>query len=145
MSSIDLQQVKKELIDAGLEIYRTKPSELEIAERVRLHIMDSGVRVRDDLTVVFTARSQRSDFPSVAAETLFEKVRAVVGEPALQRGYVEENSQTVDVKDPMDDEKILDVWHEVIYAKPADELASVIEEVRWALGLDRYVAPEKKD
>jgi len=141
VSSIDLQQVKQQLMDAGLEIYRTKPSELEIAERVRLHIMDSGVRVRSDLTVVFTARSQRSDFPSVAAEKLFDKVRETVGTPALERGFVEEAAQTVDVKDPMDEAKVLDVWHEVLYAKPASELSAVVEEVQWALGLDRYVSP----
>ncbi len=143
MSSHDLQQVKKQLIDAGLEVYRTKPNELEIAERVRLHIMDSGVRVRDDLTVVFTARSQRSDFPSVDAEHLFDKVRNVVGRDALGRGYAEEASQTVDVTDPMDDAKILDVWHEVVYAKSADAVDAVVEEVRWALGIDRYVGPER--
>lgn len=141
MSSIDLQQVKQELIDAGLEIYRTKPSELEIAERVRLHIMDSGVRVRSDLSVVFTARSQRSDFPSVDPESLFEKVRSTIGPQASERGYAEEAAQTVDVRDPMDDQRVLDTWHEVVYVKNADELAKVVEEVRWALGLDRYIAP----
>lgn len=140
MSSIDLQQVKKQLIDAGLEIYRTKESELEIAERIRLHIMDSGVRVRADLSVVFTARSQRSDFPSVAPDDLFEKVRTTIGPQAQERGYAEEASQTVDVRDPMDDAKVLDTWHEVVYVKSASELPVVVEEVRWALGLERYVS-----
>jgi hypothetical protein len=142
VSSIDLQQVKRDLIDAGLEIYRTKPSELEIAERVRFHIMDSGVRVRADLSVVFTARSQRSDSPSVAAEELFERVRQTVGQQATERGYVEEEARTVDVRDPMDDERVLDVWHEVVYAKPASAVEEVVDEVRWVLGIDRYVSPE---
>ncbi|MBW1906830.1 MAG: hypothetical protein JRJ24_16290, partial [Deltaproteobacteria bacterium] len=46
-----------------MEIYRTDDRELQIAERVRLHIMDSGVRVvlNSGLLVQFTARTQRSD------------------------------------------------------------------------------------
>ncbi|MGE0790989.1 MAG: hypothetical protein AB7S26_35285 [Sandaracinaceae bacterium] len=142
MSGNDLQQVKQALVDAGLEIYRTTTDELEIAERVRLHIMDSGVRVRPDLSVVFIARSQRSDFPSVNADQLFAKVRDSIGPFAMDRGYAEEGSQTVDVRDPMDANRVLDVWHEVVYVKVADDVAGVVDEVRWALNLDRYVTPE---
>jgi hypothetical protein len=143
VSSSDLQDVKKSLLEAGFEIYRTKPTEIQIAERIRLHIMDSGIRVRlgNSYGVSFTARSQRSDFPSVDADQLFEKVRETIGKQAVERGYAEEASQTVDVKDPMDDQKVLDTWHEVVYAKPAADLDAVVEEVRWALGLDKYVTP----
>ena len=143
MSSTDLQQVKKHLLDAGLEVYRTREAEIQVAERVRLHIMDSGIRVRmaEGLRVVFTARSQRSDYPSVGADALFARVRETVGQQALARGYAEEGAQTVDVKDPMDDAKVLDTWHEITYAKPADDLSTVVDEVRWALEIDKYVAP----
>src|SRR5690606_36503566 len=98
VSSADLKQVKEELVKAGVEIYRTRPpAEIQVAERVRLHIMDSGVRVRvdPDLTVVFTARTQRSDFPSVAPDELFAKVRERVGQLAVERGYEEQSAQTV--------------------------------------------------
>ena len=110
MSSTDLQQVKKHLLEAGLEVYRTREAEIQVAERVRLHIMDSGIRVRmqEGLRVVFTARSQRSDYPSVGADALFQRVRETVGEQALARGYAEEDAQTVEVKDPMDDARVLD-------------------------------------
>ena len=144
MSSADLKRVKEELIKAGLEIYRTRPpSEIQVAERVRLHIMDSGVRVRlgESFTVAFTARTQRSDFPTVDPEQLFARVRETVGQQASERGYGEDGSQTVEVKDPMDDAKILDTWHEVTYAKTADSLEAAIDEIRWALGIEKYVTP----
>lgn len=143
MSSSDLQDVKKGLLEAGFEIYRTKAAEIYVAERVRLHIMDSGIRVRlgSSFIVTFTARSQRSDFPNVEAHQLFARVRETVGPQAVERGYHEESAQTVDVKDPMDEERVLDTWHEVTYAKSTEDLASVIEEVRWALGVEKYVSP----
>lgn len=143
MSSSDLQDLKKSLLGAGVEIYRTQASEIQIAERVRLHIMDSGIRVRlgSAFRVAFTARSQRSDFPGVGEDQLFEKVRGTIGQKAVARGYAEESSQTVDVKDPMDEAKVLDTWHEVLYAKAAPDVDAVVEEVRWALDLDRYVTP----
>jgi hypothetical protein len=39
----------------------------------------------------------------------------------------------------VDDSKTLDVWHEVVYEKPTDDLDEVIDEVRWALGLEKFV------
>jgi hypothetical protein len=143
VSSTDLKQVKEELVKAGLEVYRTKPpSEIQVAERVRLHLMDSGIRVHvaPTLSVAFTARIQRSDFPSVAADQLFTRVREEVGVAALERGYREELSQTVEVKDPMDDKRVLDTWHEVTYAKSEVSLDELLEEVRWALAFERYVS-----
>lgn len=142
MSATDLQAVKQELIKAGLEIYRSRPAELEIAERVRLHIMDSGIRVRTDLQVVFTVRTQRSDFgPGISTDQLFEKVRDAIGQQAQDRGYAEEIAKTVEVKDPMDDAKILDTWHEVVYTKVAGDLGGVVQEVQWALKVEKFVAP----
>ncbi len=142
MSGTDLQAVKRELVKAGLEIYRTRPLELEIAERVRLHIMDSGIRVRNDLKVVFTVRTQRSDFGAgISTDQLFEKVRAAIGQQAIDRGYVEEAAHTVDVKDPMDDTRVLDTWHEVVYMKDAGHLDGVVEEVQWALSVEKFVTP----
>ena len=142
MSGSDLQAMKTELIDAGLEIYRTKESEIEIAERVRLHIMDSGVRVRDDLSVVFTARAQRSDFGAgVSSDQLFDRVRGAVGREAIDRGYAEETARTVDVTDPMDDAKVLDTWYEVVYTIDTADLGGAVQEVRWALEVEKFVTP----
>ena len=140
MSKPDLQSVQQALVAAGLEIYRTQAGEIQVAERVRLHLMDSGVRVLvgDEAAVSFTARSQKSDFPNVAAKELFEKVRRAVGSDATQRGYAETRANAVDVKDPVDANKVLDVWYEVTYQKVSDE-ASLVDEVRWALEVEKYV------
>lgn len=144
MSSAEqLRQLKHQLIQAGIEVYRTADHEIQVAERVRLHIMDSGIRVRlrDGWRVVFTARCQRRDFPSVDASTLFDRVREVIGQAAETRGYEEEESRTVPVTDPMDETKVLDTWHEVTYARAADDVGAIVEEIRWALQLEKYVGP----
>lgn len=141
---MDINEVKEQLLGAGIEVYRTRPSEIHIAERVRLHIMDSGIRVlvQDRLRVSFTARSQRSDFPAAVSDAdMFARVRQAVGNDALARGYVETWSGTTPVLDPTDERKVLDVWHEVTYTKEADDAAAAVDEVRWALGLERYVPP----
>ncbi|MFW6051581.1 MAG: hypothetical protein ACODAU_10420 [Myxococcota bacterium] len=143
MTQPDLQQVKQTLLDAGIEVYRTTGDEIHVAERVRLHIMDSGVRVQvgGGLAVQFTARSQRSDSPSAGADELFDLVRKAVGSDAKDRGYGEAGADTVHVTDPVDASKVLDVWHEVTYRKPVSTVDDVVEEVRWALGVDKYVTP----
>lgn len=140
---MDAKKVKDELIGAGIEVYRTRQSEIHIAERVRLHIMDSGVRLTlgEPLQVSFTARSQQSDFPNVDEGSLLEKVRHCVGQDALARGYVELSSGRVEVTDPSDKQRVLDVWHEVTYAKPAPDTKAAIHEIQWALTIERFVSP----
>lgn len=147
---MDVKKVKEQLASAGIEIYRTRPTEIHVAERIRLHIMDSGVRVllQDGLHVAFTARSQRSDFPDgSSADELFARVREAIGPGAAERGYAETWSGTTKVHDPIDESKVLDVWHEVTWTKPAGDaeagIDAAIDEVRWALALERYVPPAR--
>jgi hypothetical protein len=141
VSKPDPSRVKQALLSAGLEIYRTRGDEIQVAERVRLHIMDSGVRVvlGEGVGVAFTARSQRSDFPHAPADDLFAKVRTSVGQTAGTRGYREKSASTIEVKDPVDQSKVLDVWHEVTYEKVLADTDTVVDEVRWALELEKYV------
>jgi hypothetical protein len=141
--TLTIQDIQQALSDAGVEIYRTGDQELQIAERVRLHIMDSGVRVvlNGGLVVQFTARTQRSDAPSAHSEDLFRRVREEVGEQAGSRGYQESHAEIVEVKDPVDEARVLDVWHEVTYRKPLAAPADAVTEVRWALDLEKYVRP----
>jgi hypothetical protein len=142
---MDVKKVKERLVAAGIEVYRTRQAEIHVAERVRLHIMDSGVRLQigEELRVSFTARSQRSDFPEDASEPeLFARIRSTIGPGAAERGYEETWFGTTPVADPQDDAKILDVYHEVTWSKPASDEDSAIDEIRWALGLERYVPPE---
>ena len=141
--TLSIQSIQQALASAGVEIYRTDEQELQIAERIRLHIMDSGVRVvlRDGLAVQFTARTQRSDAPSAPPEELFRRVREEVGEQAGSRGYLESNAEVVEVRVPVDEARVLDVWHEVTYRKPLRAVDEAVAEVRWALDLEKYVRP----
>lgn len=138
---LDAKQIKTELVAAGIEVYRTRADEVQVAERVRLHIMDSGVRVSlaEAVHVAFTVRQQRSDFPDVLPETLIDRARREVGTIAEGRGYVETQSGSVEVKDPMDQNRVLDVWHEVTYEKPILDVATAVDEVRWALSIERFL------
>lgn len=140
---LSIEDIQQALAAAGVEIYRSDGGELRIAERVRLHIMDSGVRVvtGDGLAVQFTARTQRSDAPSARVEDLFERVRQAVGDEADSRGYEETSCEVVEVKDPVDASRVLDVWHEVTYRRPLVDAEALVEEVRWALALEKYVRP----
>ncbi len=141
MATLDTSTIRTALEAAGLEIYRARPEAIELAERVRLHIMDSGVRVMlgDKPSVRFTARSQRSDFPNASPEDLLTRVRDVVGAAALERGFSEVETRVHPVTDPVDDSRVLDVWHEVVYDKAVGELSALVDEVRWALQVEKYV------
>ncbi len=141
--ALTIPEIQQALSDAGLEIYQTGAEALHIAERVRLHLMDSGVRVatEDGLGIWFTARAQRSDAPSAASDELFERVRSEVGRSASDRGYRETEAEVVEVKDPVDDSRVLDVWHEITYLKRVHAIDEVVDEVRWALDLDKYIRP----
>jgi hypothetical protein len=139
--SVDPKAAKSELQKAGVEIYRARSDEIQIAERIRLHLMDSGVRLvfGPPMRVAFTVRSQKSDFPDASGEELITRARGQVGPEAARRGYVEVRAESVDVRDPMDATRILDVWHEVTYEKPVPALAEALEEVRWILSVDRFL------
>ena len=56
------------------------------------------------------------------------------------RGYAEADAKTVKVLDPVDGSRVLDVWHEVTYEKDTGEIADIIDEIRWALSVDKYVS-----
>jgi hypothetical protein len=140
--SVDPKAAKTELQKAGVEIYRARSDEIQIAERIRLHLMDSGVRLvfGPPMRVAFTVRSQKSDFPDAAGAELIDRARAQVGPNASARGYAETRAESVDVRDPMDATRILDVWHEVTYEKPVDALPAALDEVRWILSVDRFIS-----
>lgn len=143
LTDLDVGAVKTALEAAGLEIYRVRAEEIQLAERVRLHIMDSGVRVvvvEATAWIRFTVRSQKSDFPNAQPDELFERVRVRVGDGANERGFTEKESRVHQVTDPVDENKVLDVWHEVVYEKALASEDELVDEVRWALAVEKYVA-----
>jgi len=143
LNTLTLERLTEAVTTAGLEIYRVNGSEVLIAERVRMHLMDSGVSValQPSLRVALTIRSQRSDFPTEASEVMFDKVRAFAREDTSRRGFSEQSALARDITDPVDATQILDVWHEVTFAKTCDALDTLLDDIRWALRVPKCVEP----
>jgi hypothetical protein len=141
MNPVSLEGVRGTLVEAGLEVFRVDTDAVHLAERVRSHLMDAGVRVRcsRQLGVDVTVRAQRSDFPSDAPERLFAHVREAVTESAEGRGFKETSARPREIRDPVDDTRLLDVWFELTFSKDASA-TSLIDDVRWALALSKCVA-----
>lgn len=142
MTDADIATITAALSQAGVEVYRIVGSQIEIAERVRLHIMDSGVRIElgHELQVFFRARSQRSDYPHMSSDELLALVRGAIGAPAVTQGFVEQETASREIRDPTSHEQVLDVWHEVTFAKRSASVSALIEDVQWALQLDKYIS-----
>ena len=137
--SVSPAEIRKALLAAGFEFYRTQGDEVHVADRVRDNlIMDSGVSVSTGLAVKFVVRAQRSDFPNDAATRLFERARALAG-AALGRGYVETAAVTTALHDPADATRTLDTWYEVSFAKTVTSLEEAMAEVGFALGIEKAV------
>ena len=132
--------IKKALIKAGFEVYQTRGDIVHVAERVRENlIMDSRIRVRAaELAVSFSTLAQRSEFPGDSDEQLFERARRLVGS-ARVRGYVERETLATEVFDPGDAERILDTWCEVFFEKPVADIDLAMNEVKYALSLEKAV------
>ena len=135
------QQLKKALVAAGFEVFRTLGEDVALADRVRENlIMDSGVRLRSgaDLQVKVVLRAQRADFPSDDEASLFERVRALAA-PAIAKGFAEVGAAATPVNDPADSERTLDTFYEVTFAKDVADLDGALAEATFAMGLDKAV------
>jgi hypothetical protein len=143
VSAFTLDRLKQAMVDAGLEIYRTNGSEIRVAERVRVHLMDSGVAIslQSSARVHVTIRGQRSDFPGASADDLFAKVRNAMRSSIEAQGFREVNAATREITDPVDADHVLDVWHELTFAKDIEAVDAMIEDVRWALRVPKCVDP----
>jgi hypothetical protein len=134
-------EIKKAIVAAGFEVYRTRGGVVHIADRVRENLlMDGGVFIdtaaREGLAVGFVVRAQRSDFPGESGDRLFERARGL-GVAAADRGYREVEAAERVVKDPGDDERTIEVFHEVRFEKPVADADAAIAEIRFALALEK--------
>ena len=134
-------RLKKALLDAGFEVFRTKGEEIVLAERPRENlIMDSGVRLRaagpDALEVRVVLRAQKADFPNEDEGHLFERVRKLAA-PAVAHGFAELGTSVTKVADPGDAERTLDTFYEITFGKDAPKLDAALAELKFALTLEK--------
>jgi hypothetical protein len=132
-------RIKRALIEAGFEVFRTRNEEIVLAERPRENlIMDSGVRLRlaASLEVRVVLRAQKADFPNEEEGRLFERVRALAHQ-VLAAGFAEVGTSVTRVADPGDAERTLDTFYEITYAKPAAALPDAVAELKFALSLEK--------
>jgi len=139
MTTTTVTDVKRALVEAGLEVYRTRGDEVHIADRVRDNlIMDSGVSLAagSPLRVGLVVRAQRSDFPTATIDDLFQHARALA-RAAAARGFVEREARVQDLNDPGNPERTLDTWYEVRFEKLVEGIAQAVDEARFALSIEK--------
>jgi hypothetical protein len=102
--------------------------------------MDSGVAAGTggEYSVHIVLRAQASDFPGEDPDALWERARQL-GKSLSARGYSESDVRSVPILDPGDQTKTLDTWYEVGLSRSLGDLADLVIELRFALGLDKTV------
>jgi len=138
-ASPDAARVKRALIDAGFEVFRTRGDEIVLAERPRENlIMDSGVRLKvgDPFEIHVIFRAQKADFPNEDETGLFDRVRRLA-DSLLLPGFAEQGTSVTRVADPGEPERTLDTFYEITYAKTAVALADVLFELKVAMSFEK--------
>jgi hypothetical protein len=139
------QQIKKALVAAGFEVFRTLGDDIVLADRVRENlIMDSGVRLSSvngkgtTMQIKVVLRCQRADFPGEEEGRMFDRVRSLAV-PALAQGFHEIGCIATRVTDPSDETRTLDTFYEVTFAKQVADIEAALEELRFLLNIDKTV------
>ncbi len=141
MSELNVKDLKRALIAAGLEVFRVRDDEVHLAERQNVQLMEAGVRARAgaEPRVTVVARAQRNDAPAMSEQALYSAIRTAL-QPLLDAGYREERAESREIRSVSDDH-VLDVWYEVVFVRPVSSMEESVEEVQRALSIDRYVVP----
>ena len=140
-----IQELKRQLIAAGLEIYRTRPDAVHLAERPRDNqILDAGISVRPttpdgSFEVRVVMRAQKCDFPRDPVETMYERVREIAADELVARGFTEIESREQQMLDPGDKAKTLDVWYELVFSRVVPDFDAAVAEAKRVLVLEKFV------
>ncbi len=124
--SMTPQELKKALISAGHEVFRTLGQEIVLADRARENlVLDSGVRVRvhDDggFEVRVILGMRKSLHPTDAESVLYDRIRELAKDLSSD-GFIEAHAAPRSIPDPADAAKTLDTFCEVIFTKRVDSL-----------------------
>lgn len=138
---IDVKELKKALLETGLEVFRVRGDEVHLAERHNLQLMEARVRVAGggSPTVTVVLHAQRSDAPRMEAEGMFREVRARA-EAFRQDGYEEVDAIPREICS-VNDGAVLDIWYEVTLRRGVESVAEAVREARRAIDTERYVIP----
>lgn len=130
------------LIRNGFEVYTVEATTLHVAERLRFHLLDSGIRLfaTEPLRLRFTVRSERSHAPSLSPSAHFARVRDAVAPQAAEADYYEAGTDTRLIPDPNHERELLDIWYEMHFHKPVTP-QTLPDEVRYCLIQPRFVPP----
>ena len=136
-ATVSPQELKKALISAGFEVYRTKAEEIMLADRVRDNlILDSGVRVRakaeNEVEVRLVMGVRKAQFPGDDEAALFERVRKLAA-PVLALGFDEIATGQSPVTDPSDSTRTLDVFYDVVFGKEATNFDGALPLLKAAI------------
>jgi len=137
------QQLKKALVASGFEVFRTLPTEVVLAERVRENlILDSGVRIAPldggKLQVRLVLRAQKADFPNDDETALFDRVRKLA-EAAIATGFAETSTGVRAVSDPGDATRTIDTFYEMFLSQDVASVEDAVPVLKLALSLEKAV------
>lgn len=133
------QQLKKSLVEAGFEVFRTTADEVVLADRVRENlILDSGVRLGagEPLQVRVIMRAQQADFPGDDEGGLFARVRELA-QAAVSNGFTEQSTAVTPILDPADRERTLDTFYEIAFVRQAGAIDDAVALLRFAMALEK--------
>lgn len=144
MPDLNVKDLKRALVSAGLEVFRVRDDEVHLAERQNVQLMEAGVRARGGSTprVTVVARAQRNDAPSLNEASLFDAVRSHVAE-LRAAGYHEVGAAAREIRSVSDQSHVLDVWYEITLERTVDTLDEAVAEVQRALHVERYIVPTR--
>lgn len=139
---VSLPDLKKKLVAAGFEIYRTLPGSIALVERVRENlILDSGIRLAPTpggfvVRVIF--RAEGRGFPGESEEQMLERARGLASQ-ATAHEFVSVAQEVVPQMDPSHPGVELDRFFEVACEREVAELEEAARVVRIAFGWLRSV------
>ena len=119
-------ELKKQLVASGFEIYRTFPSSVALAERVRENlILDSGIRVAlgsSGYTVRVVFRAEGRGFPGDSEEQTLERARTLANQ-CTGAGFVVVDQSIAPQMDPSHPDTELDRFYEVACERHVADIA----------------------